>query len=225
MFILLQANQVLAIIVNAIVGFTWILSILLATTLIQNSCEKLGKVIKHSTTMVVASEAEWDATVRVPFTELATTLIPLLSNTWGITLGIVATCVLGFVVGKLPMSLFRGFSSGVLLVFIPCILGGIPGKISTSYRALLTQISELRWTFDKDMIHRVEDIENVTKNFTVGFKVGGVVVSIKRMKGLAISLAGTSATIMAVVSNVTRNLATPGPTSVPKMAPTPLPTL
>lgn len=205
------ANTVLAITVNSIVGFTWISSVLLATALIQNSCENIGKLIKHA---AAAPEAEWNDAVRVPFTELATSLIPLLSNTWGATLGIVATCVAGFVVGKLPYSIERSFSPGVLLVFIPCVLGAIPGRISTSYNALLTQLSKERWTFDKNMIQRVSKIEDVAKQFTIGFKIGGVIISVQRMKGLAISLVGTAATVSAMINAFSNSISTgPGPNS------------
>ena len=210
-YLFLLANTVLAITVNSIVGFTWISSVLLATALIQNSCENIGKLIKHA---AAAPEAEWNDAVRVPFTELATSLIPLLSNTWGATLGIVATCVAGFVVGKLPYSIERSFSPGVLLVFIPCVLGAIPGRISTSYNALLTQLSKERWTFDKNMIQRVSKIEDVAKQFTIGFKIGGVIISVQRMKGLAISLVGTAATVSAMINAFSNSISTgPGPNS------------
>ena len=217
-YLFLLANTVLAITVNSIVGFTWISSVLLATALIQNSCENIGKLIKHA---AAAPEAEWNDAVRVPFTELATSLIPLLSNTWGATLGIVATCVAGFVVGKLPYSIERSFSPGVLLVFIPCVLGAIPGRISTSYNALLTQLSKERWTFDKNMIQRVGKNRNIAKQFTIEVKIGYTChhqySTYKSLwlvcAGLVLSLVGTAATVSTMINAFSNGISTgPGPT-------------
>ena len=81
---------------------------------------------------------------------------------------------------------FSTFVSALFLM-LPIVLASVPGRVSTSYKLLLRDISMLHFEFDAATEERVQDFEDaVTKN-EVGFKVIGMIISTERVKGLLVS--------------------------------------
>ena len=70
---------------------------------------------------------------------------------------------------------------------VPILLASVPGRVSTSYKLLLRDISMLHFEFDDDIEQRVQAFENVVTKNEVGFKVIGMIISAERVKGLLVS--------------------------------------
>ena len=70
---------------------------------------------------------------------------------------------------------------------VPILLASVPGRVSTSYKLLLRDISMLHFEFDDDIEQRVQAFENVVTKNEVGFKVIGMIISTERVKGLLVS--------------------------------------
>ena len=83
---------------------------------------------------------------------------------------------------------FSTFVSALFLM-LPIVLASVPGRVSTSYKLLLRDISMLHFEFNDDieLEQRLQTFENVVTKNEVGFKVIGMIISTERVKGLVVS--------------------------------------